>query len=146
MYRRHGPTEQISIGYTAANADRMQWVMSNHRLSQRGYPRSPDNTLHPSSSRPGRDAQLCVLGKVCSYHRQKQSTLSLGQSARWTDVVTPILYGAVTTGDTWKFGVFRREVKEIQKDLNTYAVPSDLTQILSISFGVTMGAADEAGG
>lgn len=61
-------------------------------------------------------------------------------------MVTPILYGAVTTGDTWKFGVFRREVKEIQKDLNTYAVPSDLTQILSILFGVTMGAADEAGG
>ncbi|MEO1095644.1 MAG: hypothetical protein AAFX01_12165 [Cyanobacteria bacterium J06638_28] len=59
---------------------------------------------------------------------------------QWTNVVTPILYGAVTTGDTWKFGLFDRETKEVQKDINTYAVPTDLAHVLSILLGVTMSA------
>ncbi|MFM7425567.1 MAG: hypothetical protein ACKO7W_11330 [Elainella sp.] len=57
---------------------------------------------------------------------------------QWTDSTLPILYGAVTTGDTWKFGLFQRQAKQIQKDINTYAVPSDLNLVLSILFGITM--------
>jgi hypothetical protein len=56
---------------------------------------------------------------------------------QWTDSIAPILHGAVTTGDTWKFGLFQRQQKKIQKDINTYAVPSDLDRILSILFGIT---------
>lgn len=62
---------------------------------------------------------------------------------QWTNVVTPILYGAVTTGDTWKFGLFNRETKEIQKDINTYAVPTDLAHVLSILLGITMSAPEQ---
>lgn len=62
---------------------------------------------------------------------------------QWTNAVMPTLFGAVTTGDTWKFGLFHRDAREIQKDINTYAVPNDLSQVLSILFGVTMGAPDE---
>jgi hypothetical protein len=58
---------------------------------------------------------------------------------QWTDAITPILYGTVTTGDTWKFGLFERETKVVQKDINTYAVPNDLEQVLSILFGITLG-------
>jgi hypothetical protein len=57
---------------------------------------------------------------------------------QWTDSIAPILYGAVTTGDTWKFGLFQRQAKTIQKDINTYAIPSDLDQVLSALFGITM--------
>lgn len=56
---------------------------------------------------------------------------------QWTDAIMPILYGAVTTGDTWKFGLFKRETKEVQKDINTYAVPTDLPRILAILLGIT---------
>lgn len=57
---------------------------------------------------------------------------------QWSDSTTPILYGTVTTGDTWKFGLFQRQEKKIQKDINTYAVPSDLNLVLSTLFGITM--------
>jgi hypothetical protein len=57
---------------------------------------------------------------------------------QWTNSATPVLYGTVTTGDTWKFGLFQRQTREIQKDINTYAVPNDLNQILSILFGITL--------
>ena len=35
---------------------------------------------------------------------------------QWIDSPKSILYGTVTTGDTWKFGLFHREHKQIQKD------------------------------
>jgi hypothetical protein len=57
---------------------------------------------------------------------------------QWTASTTPVLYGTVTTGDTWKFGLFQRQTKEIQKDINTYAVPNDLNQVLGILFGITL--------
>ncbi|QYO64798.1 hypothetical protein [Leptolyngbya sp. 7M] len=57
---------------------------------------------------------------------------------QWTDSPTPVLYGTVTTGDTWKFGLLQRQEKQIQKDINTYAIPSDLNRVLSTLFGITM--------
>lgn len=57
---------------------------------------------------------------------------------QWTESVAPILYGAITTGDTWKFGLFERDTKVIQKDINTYAVPNDIEQVLSTLFGITL--------
>jgi hypothetical protein len=58
---------------------------------------------------------------------------------QWTEAIAPILYGAVTTGDSWKFGTFHRQPKVVYKDINTYAVPSDLNLVLSflISVGLT---------
>ncbi|PIG93056.1 hypothetical protein [Gloeocapsopsis sp. IPPAS B-1203] len=57
---------------------------------------------------------------------------------QWTDSPTPTLYGTVTTGDTWKFGQFQRQERKIEKDINTYAIPSDLNLVLSSLFGITM--------
>ncbi|MEL6248137.1 MAG: hypothetical protein AAFN18_10730 [Cyanobacteria bacterium J06554_6] len=57
---------------------------------------------------------------------------------QWTDSSAPVLYGTVTTGDTWKFGLFQRETRQIQKDINTFAIPSDLTQVMSTLFGIVL--------
>ncbi|MUG98511.1 hypothetical protein F7734_41950 [Scytonema sp. UIC 10036] len=57
---------------------------------------------------------------------------------QWTDSTVPILYGTVTTGDTWKFGILHRQEKIVYKDINTYAVPSDLDRVLSTLFGITI--------
>jgi hypothetical protein len=56
---------------------------------------------------------------------------------RWIDSDNPVLYGSVTTGDTWKFGTFDRRSRIISKDINTYAVPSDLNLVLSFLFGIS---------
>ncbi len=57
---------------------------------------------------------------------------------QWTDSTVPMLYGTVTTGDTWKFGMFERQEKIVHKDINTYAVPSDLDLVLSTLFGISL--------
>lgn len=57
---------------------------------------------------------------------------------QWTDSAASVLYGAVTTGDIWKFGLFQRATRQIQKDINTFAVPSDLEQIMAILFGIVL--------
>lgn len=57
---------------------------------------------------------------------------------QWTDSTVPMLYGTVTTGDTWKFGIFQRQEKVVHKDINTYAVPSDLNLVLSALFGISL--------
>lgn len=57
---------------------------------------------------------------------------------QWIDSPVDCLYGAVTTGDTWKFGLFHRQQKLIQKDMNTYGVPNDLAKVLAILLGITL--------
>ncbi|MEM9162668.1 MAG: hypothetical protein AAGC54_06310 [Cyanobacteria bacterium P01_F01_bin.4] len=47
-------------------------------------------------------------------------------------LASPILYGAVTTGDIWKFGLLYREEKRIVQDINLYRVPADLEELLGI--------------
>lgn len=47
-----------------------------------------------------------------------------------------LLYGAVTLGDVWRFGVLHRTDKLLQKDMNAYTLLSDLEEILSILIGI----------
>jgi hypothetical protein len=58
---------------------------------------------------------------ACGFTQLAVELIALDQ---WIDSSVPLLYGAVTTGDTWKFGVY------------TYAVPSDLNQVVSFLFGI----------
>ncbi|NEP12314.1 MAG: hypothetical protein F6K14_19325 [Symploca sp. SIO2C1] len=50
---------------------------------------------------------------------------------QWTTSNEPLLYGAVSTGDVWQFGVLNREKKQVQQDLNLYRVPADLNDLFS---------------
>ena len=55
---------------------------------------------------------------------------------QWTNSDAPTLYGAVTTGDVWKFGIFHRREKHVMQDINLYRVPADLETLLRILVGV----------
>jgi hypothetical protein len=50
-----------------------------------------------------------------------------------------VLYGAVTTGDLWRFGRLDRRAKVITEDTSFYRVPDELSQILGILAGVLQG-------
>ena len=50
---------------------------------------------------------------------------------QWTTSNEPLLYGIVSTGDIWQFGVLNREQKHVQQDLNLYRVPADLNDLFS---------------
>ncbi len=53
-----------------------------------------------------------------------------------TDQATPVLYGIVTTGDTWKFGQLLRSERKILQDIYIYTVPLELEKLLSILLGI----------
>lgn len=55
---------------------------------------------------------------------------------RWTTLDVPILYGAVTTGDIWKFGLLQRDRFCVVQDINLYRCPADLENLLRILMGV----------
>jgi hypothetical protein len=42
------------------------------------------------------------------------------------------LFGAVTTGSVWQFGLLHRQTKLIQQDLNLYRVPNDFEIVMRI--------------
>jgi hypothetical protein len=63
---------------------------------------------------------------------------------RFSDLPMPILYGAVTTGDSWVFGAFDRRARfpfreaspTVTEDLKIYRVPEDLESLVSILAGI----------
>ncbi|OCQ96696.1 hypothetical protein AMR42_02705 [Limnothrix sp. PR1529] len=55
---------------------------------------------------------------------------------RWLESDAPLLYGAVSTGTIWQFGLFDRTNSQVIQDLNLYRVPADLEALLPILVGV----------
>jgi hypothetical protein len=55
---------------------------------------------------------------------------------QWTTSDRPVLYGAVTTGNDWRFGKFDRSTRCITQDLKLYRVPEELGQLVSILVGL----------
>lgn len=62
---------------------------------------------------------------------------------QWTNSTVPIVYGAVTTGDVWKFGYLDRSTKVLYRDTNVYAVPANLELLVSILLGIIGGQSIE---
>lgn len=46
------------------------------------------------------------------------------------------LYGVVTLGDIWRFGVLERNEKRLQKDMNVYRLPADLEELFLVLLGI----------
>ena len=55
---------------------------------------------------------------------------------QWTNSTAPRVYGAVTTGDVWKFGFLDRSSRILYRDTNVYAVPANLALRVSILLGI----------
>jgi hypothetical protein len=52
------------------------------------------------------------------------------------DISSPQLYGAVSIGNVWQFGVLQRDTQHITQDLNLYRVPADLHDLLQIIIAI----------
>jgi len=55
---------------------------------------------------------------------------------QWTNSDIPILYGAVTTGNDWRFGKFHRQQRQIIQDIKLYRVPEELEILIGILIGL----------
>jgi hypothetical protein len=51
---------------------------------------------------------------------------------RWLEPKPELLYGAVSMGNIWQFGILDRELKQVTQDYNLYPVPADLENLLRI--------------
>jgi hypothetical protein len=51
---------------------------------------------------------------------------------QWINSEKPMLYGAVTTGEDWRFAIYKRQEKEIIEDIKLYRVPEELTELVRI--------------
>ncbi|MDY6899164.1 MAG: hypothetical protein SWZ49_13960 [Cyanobacteriota bacterium] len=75
----------------------------------------------------------------------KQSDLSRGFTQlavelialdQWIDSPVSTLYGAVTTGEDWRFGILYRQEKKVVQDIKLYRVPEELESLLRALFGI----------
>ena len=60
------------------------------------------------------------------------------------DQPVDLLYGAITVGDLWRFGVLSRSQKKITKDIDSFRVPSDLEELFQVLLGILAPPAKEA--
>ncbi len=58
---------------------------------------------------------------------------------QWTDSDSPVLYGAVSTGQIWQFGVFQRGTHHLMEDLTLYRIPDELEPLTRILMGIISG-------
>ncbi|WGV27032.1 hypothetical protein [Halotia branconii] len=55
---------------------------------------------------------------------------------QWINSDNLILYGAVTTGEDWRFVTYKRQEKQITEDFKLYRVPEELTELIKILVGI----------
>jgi hypothetical protein len=48
----------------------------------------------------------------------------------------PILYGAITIGEVWRFAILDRGCKQLVKDIHTFRFPEDLEDLVAILKGI----------
>lgn len=59
--------------------------------------------------------------------------IALDQSV---DVALPILYGAVSIGEVWQFGILDRAARQIVQDVQLYRVPTDVAELVHILIAI----------
>ncbi len=67
----------------------------------------------------------------------KQLAVELIALDRWLDDSTdPLLYGAVSIGNVWQFGILERSARSFTQDINTYSVPTDVSDVLAFLYAM----------
>ncbi len=79
----------------------------------------------------------------------KQADLSRGFTQLGAELIaldqfaeadSPVLYGAVSVGDVWRFGMLERQAKRITQDINLFSLPNDFDRLLATLTGILLGA------
>jgi hypothetical protein len=55
---------------------------------------------------------------------------------KWINHTMPILYGAVSTGEIWKFGMFHRDARQITEYLPLHPIPQELEFVTRTLIGI----------
>lgn len=86
---------------------------------------------------PGSHGLLVIEAKQADLgHGFTQLATELIALDQWVDSSLPILRGAVTTGDLWKFGELHRTTRQVFEDRTLYKAPDELDPLLRILIGI----------
>jgi hypothetical protein len=86
---------------------------------------------------PGSTGLLVVEAKQADTTKGfTQLAVELIALDQWLNHPSPILYGVVTTGEIWRFGVYHRDAKQIVEDRTLYQLPSQLETLMRIFVGI----------
>jgi len=55
---------------------------------------------------------------------------------KWIESDAKLLYGAVSQGNVWQFGILDRQKQSVTQDFNLYSVPTNLEDLLSILIAI----------
>jgi hypothetical protein len=58
---------------------------------------------------------------------------------QWLDHADSLLYGAVSVGHVWQFGILQRKEKRVIQDVNLFRVPADVEDLLRVMIAVLQG-------
>jgi len=58
---------------------------------------------------------------------------------QWLDDDPKPLYGSVTVGNAWQFGILDRLTKQITQDIRLYSIPTELETLLQILIAILEG-------
>jgi hypothetical protein len=50
------------------------------------------------------------------------------------------LFGAVSVGNIWQFGILHRQTKQVLQDINLFRVPADLEDLLRVLVAILEGS------
>ena len=58
---------------------------------------------------------------------------------KWTETSAPYLYGAVSIGDLWRFGVLDRNRRTLTQDIKQFIIPQNLSELVAVLIGILRG-------
>ncbi len=68
-----------------------------------------------------------------------QLAMELVALDQWNQLSAPTLYGAVTMGNAWQFGILDRTDRRVTQVLRLFSVPDDLTDLLRVLVAILEG-------
>lgn len=114
---------------TQAKLSSEYWIGINHQL--RG---SLDYFLKRESSLLVVEAKNADLTRAFTQLAVELVALDLAEESE-----NDVIFGAVSTGQEWQFGKLVRSKKKFFQDINTYAIPRNLEEIVRILVGILEG-------
>lgn len=103
------------------------------------YPLYVDERLHGNLDYFIHSSQnvIIVEAKQADLERGfSQLAVELIALERYRDEQPERLYGAVTVGDIWRFGMLDANAKRIVKDIDSFRIPLDLDELFQVFLGI----------
>lgn len=89
---------------------------------------------------PGNNNLLIVEAKQGDLQRGFiQLAVELIAVDQLLDDVPSLLYGCVSVGNVWQFGILNRQNKEITEDLKLYDIPNEMAELVMILIAILEG-------